>query len=271
MVAKVILHSTKANANVAYSVVKSVITYSVLNAADIKLDPDTKNRYFSEIGFGFVDSPSILFTKGLSEALPGFLDNAVFDFNKAPSESVSFGDNTSITTTFVRDFTDSLALSEIAAFDISLVKVNSVGFSDAASFDLMKSATDTTSLSEIASLHPTLNKSNSVSTSDVFSRAVTYSRSFTDFFTLDDFTDIYAVSKNTTAAKGNAFGFSDSQSFTTSKVLADVFSVVDVVSNHPTKSLTDSTSLSDAVTIQVVSLASSVLNASAFGVATLNR
>ena len=271
MVAKVILHSTKANANVAYSVVKSVITYSVLNAADIKLDPDTKNRYFSEIGFGFVDSPALLFTKGLSEALPGFLDNAVFDFNKAPSESVSFGDNTSITTTFVRDFTDSLALSEIAAFDISLVKVNSVGFSDAASFDFTKSATDAASLSEIASLHPTLNKAHSVSTADVFSRAVTYSRSLTDFFTLDDFTDIYAVSKNTTAAKGNAFGFSDSVTVTTTTGLTDAFSASDAISNHPMKGVTDSTSLSDSVTIQLLSMASSVLNASAINVATLNR
>ena len=271
MAAKLVLHFSKANSVIAYGAVQSVISFSGLSATDITLDADTKNQYITGHTISFTDSPAILFTKGLSEALFGFVDNATFTFNKAVTESVSFGDATSITTTFIRDFTDSLALSELAAFDVGLVKVDSVGFSDAASFDFTKSATDAASLSEIASFHPTLNKSNSVSTADVFSRSVTYSRSFTDFFTLDDFTDIYAVSKNTTAAKGNAFGFSDSQSFTTSKVLTDAFSASDAISNHPTKGVTDSTSLSDSVTIQLLSMASSVINASAINVATLNR
>tara|TARA_B110000091_G_scaffold139166_1_gene148795 strand:- start:1329 stop:2144 length:816 start_codon:yes stop_codon:yes gene_type:complete len=269
--AKLVLHFSKANSVIAYGAVQSVISFSGLSATDITLDADTKNQYITGHAISFTDSPAILFTKGLSESLFGFLDNATFTFNKAVTESVSFGDATSITTTFIRDFTDSLALSELAAFDVGLVKVDSVGFSDAASFDFTKSATDAASLSEIALLHPTLNKAHSVSTADVFSRAVTYSRSLTDFFTLDDFTDIYAVSKNTTAAKGNAFGFSDSVTVTTTTGLTDAFSASDAISNHPTKSLTDSTSLSDSVTIQLLSMASSVLNASAINVATLNR
>lgn len=271
MAAKLVLHFSKANSVIAYGAVQSVISFSGLSATDITLDADTKNQYITGHAISFTDSPAILFTKGLSESLFGFLDNATFTFNKAVTESVSFGDATSITTTFIRDFTDSLALSELAAFDVGLVKVDSVGFSDAASFDFTKSATDAASLSEIALLHPTLNKAHSVSTADVFSRAVTYSRSLTDFFTLDDFTDIYAVSKNTTAAKGNAFGFSDSVTVTTTTGLTDAFSASDAISNHPTKSLTDSTSLSDSVTIQLLSMASSVLNASAINVATLNR
>ena len=271
MAAKLVLHFSKANSVIAYGAVQSVISFSGLSATDITLDADTKNQYITGHAISFTDSPAILFTKGLSESLFGFLDNATFTFNKAVTESVSFGDATSITTTFIRDFTDSLALSELAAFDVGLVKVDSVGFSDAASFDFTKSATDAASLSEIALLHPTLNKAHSVSTADVFSRAVTYSRSLTDFFTLDDFTDIYAVSKNTTAAKGNAFGFSDSVTVTTTTGLTDAFSASDAISNHPMKGVTDSTSLSDSVTIQLLSMASSVLNASAINVATLNR
>ena len=111
----------------------------------------------------------------------------------------------------------------------------------------------------------------SVSVSDQFLKTSVFQRSFADAFVLDDFTDVTAITKSSTAAKSNAIGFSDTHNFATDKTFSDPINFAEQTVAAFEKSFLDSATITESIQISVSSLASSVLNASALNSAPLNN
>ena len=166
-----------------------------------------------------------------------------------------------------RIFTDTYALSDVTFLLTEKVIIEGVSASDASQWAFTKPTTDPISLA------------------DTFARTVNYNRTFTDGFTLDDAT---LINKDFVGAKGNVFGVSDVQVWGITKGLTDSATLTDTLQIDQSIGITDSAAvvdsallhfnlapsldsvtLSDNIVITFTS-ASSVLNTTAFNIATLN-
>jgi hypothetical protein len=109
-----------------------------------------------------------------------------------------------------------------------------------------KNLTDTTILSDLPALNYTFGtKAEIINIADNFTKIVTWNKTFTDAFTLDDLSQI---DKDFYGNKGNIFAFTDIIGLTSNKALTDSYTISDVVSKviAYSRSFTDSTTLSDS-------------------------
>jgi len=200
----------------AYKLLHANASMADVIAAEIRLDPDTKNRYFRNEPFS------------LSEIL-----------------AKSFGTGLS----------DSSVISDVSVLDFG------------------------TSYSDTASL------------TDVFAQATIFNRTFADAISLDDFTDVDAITKDTTAAKTNIIGFGDVHSFGTNKPALEAVTVSEVFQKDVAfartfneavsfseqtvaameRQFSETATITESISIQVASLASSVLNAGALNTVPFNN
>ena len=256
----------------SYVSIDAGVTYQDVVVSDLVLDPDTKNRYFrSGTEATMLEAHATLFGKAATDSFATADQIESFDFIKAATDSFGFTEDVHVLLELLRTFTDSASVVDSQTFAFDLPKTDVVTASDVDVRDFSKPVSDTTTVSESAALLFALPHSDSISTSDQFSKVVTFARSFTDTFVLDDVTDVDAVQKDTVASKTNVIGFSDVQAFGTEKPVQDSFTVVEAASLHPQRPEADDLSVSDDFQFFMASLPAAVFNAGALNSMPLNN
>lgn len=218
----------------------------------------------------FADSATVTDAPALTVTLPktdtlSASDEATRSFDKGLTDAPTVQDVFSRTVSFDRDFSESLPIADSAALELSLARTDSTsltdqfskvvsyvrGFSDSSSLSDIASAAvtkglaDASVLSEAYAAALTKGLTDAFGLSESLTRSVSFVRSFTDSFTLDDFSNVNAIRKDTLAAKTNIISFSDVQTFSTEKALDDAATVSEQASLHVTRPLTDGFSTGD--------------------------
>lgn len=233
-------------ANASMADVNATASYQELVAAGIKLDPDTKNRYFRNEPFSFTDIASLAVQKGALDT-PIIIDSIdSIGVTKALDDSFGFVDLIEIVRHLVRGHADSFAFTDALAAETGLTKDDAVTVSEILAKDFGTGLSDSSLMSDVQVLGFGGNYSDTATLTDVFARAATFSRTFTDTITLDDFTDVDAITKDTTAAKTNVIGFGDVHSFGTSKPVTETVTVSELAALGFDKPATDSVGVSEA-------------------------
>lgn len=256
-------------AETAYQLVNGSITWVEAQATEIVLDPDTKNRYFRDEAFSLSEQASLHPQKVTLDSF-GFSDQQIFDVTKGIADRLSFSEVVDILLIIERDFSDAYTLADVSVLAVDKGVAETLSFSEVTAFALDVAKADSVSILESAALALSKPAADSLSISDTFSRVATFSRAFTDTFTLDDAATVDAFTKDTNASKTNVVGFSDIQTFTVDKAVSDSTTLLDSLTFSTELSASDSMVLSDSIAINLISSNSAVLNTSALNTFTLN-
>ncbi len=293
---------------------KTTQDYTDLNAV-LFLDAETLNRYFSSQ----YNSPHAK-TVTLSEVAAlniqpqksdsfGMTDtDLVKAMNFDKTETVSLSENLQKSVLFVRSFGDSYGFTDSESLATGLGKEESLTISESDVKQLGIAKSDTANISESSALLFSTPKSDSLSMSELFSRVVTFSRTFSDAVTLDDLasatdplqTDSILNKDNiatlteelnysASISKADSFSFADSEevSFNTPKADSVSISETNIISfNKPfsdssslldsevisfNKGLSDTLGISESISVLFIpGAASSVLNTQALNTSVLN-
>ena len=219
----------------------------------VEVDPDTLNRYFrSGTEATLSEVAAILFERPVSDSFSIGDTDPTFVFNKNPSDSVGITESIFLLITFVRDFTDTPVVSEAISLLVDLVPADLFTVSENSAYSLDKDVAETVLVGEQASLSTVLGPTDLLPINESLSRVVTFNRSFSDAFTLDDFTDVDAITKQVDGNKTNIFLMAEDHAMSLSK------------------GLSDSTSVGESISINFVPGPSSVLNIDPINGFTLN-
>ena len=222
------------------------VSYRNISVSELVLDPDTKNRYFrSGTEATMLEQHATLFGKAAVDSFAATDQVQSFDITKSTTDAFGMGDDVHVLLEILRTFTDNTSLADTQTFAVDLAKADSFGTTDVETRDFSKVATDSYTVTEAVALLFSSAYTDSVSATDQFARVVSYDRSFSDSFVLDDFTDIYAIQKDTIASKTNIIGFSDIQVFGTEKLLQDTAAVTELAALHTSRPATDGFGTSD--------------------------
>lgn len=263
---------TLVRSNVTYSDIKSSATYSNLSAAEVILDYDTKNRYFRDEGFIVGDLAALTPEKNFTDSVGTFSDTLQsVDAGKGLQENLSIGDFAYVLLTIQRQFTDSISIGDTSVLTAGINRYEILNAVDTLNYTFSKPLVDTLTPSDLLTTSFDSPKTDSVTASDVFSRTLTYSRAFSDTITMDDFTDVGAITKDTIGSKSNAISFIDTQSFSTEKSVTDTPVLADLYTSVFVTSRADTLSVAESISVSNRSLAPSSLNAGALNTATLNN
>ena len=200
MATKFVITSVDLKAGVTASDLRSVAA-STLVTAEYLLDPNSLTRFFYD-AFQVTESAVVSLTKVSTDSF-AFADAATTTFGKNPADTFSFADTFSRTVQYSRALTDAATMVDAPSFSYAKASSDSFTITDQEAITFTKPLIDTQSLS------------------DVFSRTVTYSRAFSDAFSMDDAATIDAFSREDQLAKSNVISFTESQTFGVDKVLAD--------------------------------------------------
>ena len=234
----------KIKVGAAYSKLRALTSASRINASAL-LDYDTKNRYFTDEFAGFTDATSFTVQKVSADSAT-FIDSIQsIAVEKVLDDSFGVVDLTEIVMTYFRAPSDSFTFSDAQIIGTGLSKTDVVTVAEVLAKDLSTFASDSAAVSETATIGFAGNYVDDVSVSDSLVRLITYQRNFSDTFTLDDFTDIAAIEKDTTATKTNIVGLGDVHFFTTEKTLADTATLADIPALGFAKPAEESVSISD--------------------------
>lgn len=221
-------------------------SYRNIAVSELVLDPDTKNRYFrSGTEATLLEQHATLFGKAATDTFSTTDQVQSFDITKSASDAFGMGDDVHVLLEILRSFADSTSVTDTQAFAVNLAKADSFGTTDVETRDFSKVATDNYTVTEAVALLFSNAYADSVSATDQFARVVSYDKSFSDTFVLDDFTDIDAIQKDTIASKTNIIGFSDIQVFGTEKLLQDTAAVTELAALHTSRPATDGFGTSD--------------------------
>ena len=147
-------------------------------------------------------------------------------YNRAFSDSQGFGDAVD-SHVIAKGLSDTQTMTEAHAASTSLGKTDTYSLADSPAQSFDKAAADSFSLSES------------------LARTVTYNRTFTDAFSMDDAATVNALVKDHANAKTNVFSFADSQAFGFSKAATDTFSFADDEDIEFGKGVSDSVSMTE--------------------------
>jgi len=128
----------------------------------------------------------------------------------------------------------------------SLLISDTVAMSDSPSRSFSKPISDVVTLFDVKKLNYSFHKSDSITTSDSFSRAITFSRTFSDSISL---TDIASINKGGNKYLSFSDGFTVSDivsSMANSKAVSDTVDFSDSVSNNDSKSFSDNVVFSES-------------------------
>ena len=229
---------------------------------------------------------------------------------KATSDTATLSENSTRVMDYVRSYSDSYAFSDSDVRSVTLPKTETVTFSESSVNSVSLAKTETTTLSESSSLLVSVPQSESITLAEAFSRVVSFARTFADAFTLDDVASGTDVLKtDTSASKSNIVGITESLAQSISKSpsgetvsVSEAFaysaslpasdsvsvaesssssfsspksesvSLADLLSSLSfSKSLSDNATISESINVLLILGASSLLNATAFNVSTLNE
>ena len=328
--------------------VRSSLSFVDLVAANIRLDPDSKNLYFVQgnpnaLELSLADLPVLDIFTNPSDSL-SILEQSIFTFNSAKSDTVGIAENFSRVVSFVRAFTDEPTLIDSPAISFSTISADSYTLNDAPVLEVQPEKSDSFAMSDSETLSvdpeksetvsitdsPALSSSipqsdsttmsesdikefikaapnESVSISESLARVVTYSRSFSDYYALDDVAspsdelrtdfdinkgnvlsiaeslnyDISTSRSDTTSLTDSpsiefVTAFSDSITLSelltsgASSIYIDSTSLLDQEVISFSKALSDSASITESINVVLISGSSSVLNTGAFNTSVLN-
>lgn len=259
----------KIDAESAYQFVQGEISWQDVLATEIALDPDTLNKYLRDDTISLSDVLSATLEKSSIDSF-GFTDSQVVEVQKAVTDALSFTDSVEVVLVIQRAFADSFSISDVSTITIDKRITDTLTMSDLTALVLTTNKTDSFALVDSDSLSLSKPVSDSFSFADSVSKAVTYSRAFSDFFILDDTATVDAISKNVDSDKTNILSLSDLHTLSFDKRFTDSFSFTESQYFSVDKPITDSFSLSENVTVVLLGGASSVLNTSALNTYTLN-
>ena len=133
------------------------------------------------------------------------------------------------------------------SFITTTTKTDSFGFTDSQALSFANVIPNNEAvLTDSPVLEPNLGKTDSVSMDQVFSRVVTFARSFSDAVSLDDIASVNdPLQTDVEANKTNVFGFTDDHSYTFSKILSDTYGMSDSPAIEAGKPFADSFSFTD--------------------------
>lgn len=191
------ISSRVVSAFAAYRAPITEVGYQNLSAIDMALDPYSLNKYFRLEQFGISDAQALLVTKVFSELIEA-IDQTELQFSKGLEDSFGMGDNAVVLLEIIREFADSTSVIDAQSLSLELVKSETLEIADIAAMLISKSESDVTNISEQSVVGISKHAADLVSMADQFTRAAIYQRSFSDAFVLDDFTDIDAITKDST-------------------------------------------------------------------------
>ena len=237
---------------VQYLDLQQIVAFQQLTAADVTIDADTLNRYFTAQydspnaeSFSFTDSDSFSFGKASTDA-PIITEQLANAMQKALTESISVAENFSRVVTYLRDFAESTSMSESHTYAFGKAASDSVTISESQVFDVSTVLADSYSFSDSQVLEMSNLLEDSFSVGESLARTVVYSRDFADAYGLDDTasaSDDLATESNlnktniVTMAESSAFAFtpgdiaegiSVSESYASSFVPGDIAEGVSV-------------------------------------------
>ena len=209
----------KLKAEIAYQLVKGDITWNELKATQVDLNYYTLNRYFND-ALALSETSSLNVAKNVSETL-ALSETQQITLGKQLSEALSLGDNFELVLQIFRDFSDSSAISDVSVLTVDKNLDETLTTTDLLTMVLNVSKADTVQVNDTPAFEVSKPLSESIGVADTFTRSATYSRAFTDVFSLDD-TETHV--NGAVINKANVFGFSDSNTFSFQKNATDSLS-----------------------------------------------
>lgn len=263
---------TLVRSDVAYVEVKSSTTYLDLSASEVVLDYDTKNRYFRDESVTLGDVAALTPEKNFTD-LVGTVADALqsIESGKGVVDDFSIGDFAYVLFTIQRQFADSAALNDSSTLTAGINRYEVLDATDTYTYSYSKPLADSAAASDASVIGYDFVKSETITASDLFARTVTYSRAFNDTITLDDFTDVDAITKSTTGNKSNALSFTDIKTYAVDKNLFESPVVTDIYASVFVTSRADTLSVAESISVVNRSLLPSRLNAGTLNTATLNN
>ena len=194
--------------------------------------------------YAFLDSTFFATDKSLSDSF-GLLSEPEFTLVKSQTDSFGMGDNAVVLLEILRAFTDAPSVIDVQTLSLGLSKSETLGTADIASMLISKPEIDAVNVGEQSVFGVSKPFADSASLSDQLSRAAVFQRSFSDAFVLDDFTDVNAISKYSSAAKNNVIGFFETQTFSTEKTLQDSATLSELAALSTERAALDGFSVAD--------------------------
>tara|TARA_B110000285_G_scaffold231868_1_gene301600 strand:- start:1001 stop:2005 length:1005 start_codon:yes stop_codon:yes gene_type:complete len=241
---------------VDYQDLRQILAYQNLTAAEVAVDADTINQYFTAQydspnaeSFSFTDSDIFTLGKVLGDTsvITEQLANAM---QKAVADTAQLSENLSRVVYFGRTFTETANISEAHTYTFSKASADTFSFTEAQVFVTTKLLADTYGFADSQVLNVERLSEDSFSFADDFSRVVPYVRSFADTYGLDDTasaSDDLATQSNlnktnvVSMAEASAFaftpgtiaeGFSVEEAYTSSFVPATIAEGIDVAESY---------------------------------------
>ena len=192
------------------------------------------------------DSQTILTGKGFFDA-PALSEDHLFDFDAAYADAANLGeelaldyatvadDGFSVADTFSRDvvfvrgFSDAVAPSEELSWAAGKALDDAPTLSEALSYEGAKALSENLGMGDQDVLSILLPKTETTIVTDSLSRTVSFSRTFTDAFTVDD---LISVAEQHVETKTNVFSFADDQILAVGKSLEDRPTVNETLALH---------------------------------------
>ena len=266
MSSEAILSKSDVQADLSLTDVQSVLAITLLSA-ELVLAYDTLNQWIDN-QFTLVDAPSLGFGKNPSDTVT--IDEAISSivFGKGLSDSVSVTESISLLLEILRAFSDAVSFVDTPAATVAPAFSDQQQMTEADAKGLGISKTDTFTFADVETLQVDKGLADTPNLSEVFTRTVTFSRSFSDAFALDDAATINAIRKDTASAKANVFGFSDTETFSVGKVFTDSLSLNEAIDSFDFgKGVTDTVTVSENFSFSLFSnaaLNAAPLNSSPF-------
>ena len=241
---------------VDYQDLRQILAYQNLTAAEVAVDADTINQYFSAQydspnaeSFSFTDSDTFTLGKVLGDT-PVITEQLANAMQKAVADTAQLSENLSRVVDFGRTFTETANISEAHTYTFSKASADTFSFTEAQVFVTTKLLADTYGFADSQVLNVERLSEDSFSFADDFSRVVPYVRSFADTYGLDDTasaSDDLATQSNlnktnvVSMAEASAFaftpgtiaeGFSVEEAYTSSFVPATIAEGIDVAESY---------------------------------------
>ena len=225
------------------------VKFQAIKIADLYLNPDTIDRIFTD---SLSHTDILLYSLDKRADDPVYItEDLAFAMSKAFTDSVGFTENVDILRTLGLSFTDTPTMSDAAVVSFAGAHNETVSVAEVLNYAMQKALTDTATMSDSPVLNPNLGKTDSVSFSDVFTRVVTFERSFADAISLDDRTSLAdPLATDVSGNKTNIVSMADVLAYAWEKARSDSFSMAESHAIDFTPGgFTDSFSFADSETV----------------------
>jgi len=236
--------------SIAHVDIKGQVTHVNLQLTDLYLNPDTLDRVYTD-SLSMLEALAYSISKDIRPEVVFVNEDHVIAFSKTLSDSVGVTESIDILRTLGREFTDTATMSDTPVVSFSGAHSETVSATEILTYAMDKALSDTATMSDSPALEPSLAKSDSVSMSQVFSKVVTFVRSFNDTISLDDRTSLAdPLATDVETDKTNVMSISDVLTYDWAKARTDTFSMVESHAIDFTPGgFTDSFSFTDSETI----------------------